>query len=416
MQDFFIAKQPILDSLLNVVGYELLFRDSMNNFYPNICPDKATKKLIDGAFLSGDFHQELGPSKAFINFTEKAIIQNDPLLLDPKVLTVELLETCQPTPELLSACEQLHKKGYTIALDDFIFSHDWSSFLPFVDIIKIDVQHIDDDSLLNLFFALKKFPNILLLAEKVDSFEQYHKYLAMGFRYFQGYFFAKPQISQKKVLSAKQTVILQLISEISSKDYDLNDLAKHFNSDVELTCRLLNYVNSSRFSRKCKISTIKQGLASLGTSEISKFIHTLFILEMGNEKPDELSRMALFRASLCEQVAVRAGHANAETAFLTGMISVLDAMFDKPIKDVLSSMPVTPAITDALLGKPGHLQNYLRLAIAYEKGQWSLVTKIAVHYGISRDVLIEMSQRAQSWANEQCPVQKDSIKSKNEVA
>ena len=208
MQDFYVARQPIFNADTTLFAYELLFRDSLENVFPEVCPNEATSRLIDGGFIVGLLDDLTAGKKCFINFTFDSLVKKYPSLLPTETLVIEVLETLRPGKKLLAECIDLNQQGYQIALDDYIPHPDWINFFPYIHIIKVDVLQTSDTQIAELIKATKPFPKIKLLAERVETHEQFEHYKVMGFSYFQGYFFARPEILKSRTLSSPQLVVL----------------------------------------------------------------------------------------------------------------------------------------------------------------------------------------------------------------
>jgi EAL and modified HD-GYP domain-containing signal transduction protein len=273
---FYAARQPILDIDKNLFAYELLFRDSIVNVFPDIDGDEATTKIIEASNFNLGINEFTGNKPAFINFTLETLIKGYPETLTPEEVVVEILETVKPGKKLLSICKDLHEKGYTIALDDYIHQAVWQHFYPFIHIIKIDWQDTTLDTIKAVKTAIKDFPHIKLLAEKVETYEEYNQALALGFVLFQGFFFAKPEMVKTKSLSPSQIAMAELLYETSKKELDLASITSVFERDVTLSYKLLRYANSAIFKRRTDISTIKQALVILGSAELIRFLGLIF--------------------------------------------------------------------------------------------------------------------------------------------
>ena len=210
---FYAARQPILDANKNLYAYELLFRDSIDNVFPEIDGDEATSKMIEASKFNMGISDFTGSKPAFINFTLETLIQGYPEMLTNEEVVVEILETIKPGKKLLSICKDLHSKGYTIALDDYEHQSVWSYFYPFIKIIKVDIQQTDFEEIKQIITAIKEHPHIELLAEKVETYQEYEQALQLGFKYFQGFFFAKPEMVKTKSLSPSQLAMAELLYE-----------------------------------------------------------------------------------------------------------------------------------------------------------------------------------------------------------
>ncbi len=272
----------------NLYAYELLFRDGLENVFPDIDGDEATSRMIAGSQFNFGLEDFLGDKPGFINFTLDTLLKKYPTLLPKEQIVVEILETVQPGKRLLSEVQLLKEQGYQIALDDYIHQKVWRHFYPYVDIIKIDFRTTSQPLMHEIIAAIAEFPHIKLLAEKVETIEEFQLALNMGFSYFQGYFFSKPEMLQSKALSPAQLTLAELLYETSKSEMDLANITAIFQRDVNLSYKLLRYSNSAVFKRRSEIETIKQAIVVLGQNELKKFLSVLFTAQVSSEKPAEL--------------------------------------------------------------------------------------------------------------------------------
>lgn len=398
---FYAARQPILDIDKNLFAYELLFRDGVDNVFPGIDEDEATTRIIEGSQFNLGIEYLTGNKPAFINFTLDTILKNYPSMVPPESLVVEILETVQPGKKLLEAVKQLKQQGYVVALDDYEHKPVWRHFFPYIDIIKIDLRAMSFKEIEQVMSDISEFQHIDWLAEKVETLEEFNKCKALGFKYFQGYFFSKPEMVKTKTLSPAQMTLAELLYETSTPEINLPKITQIFERDLNLSYKLLRYSNSAVFKRRTEISTIKQALVVLGKYELKKFLSLLFTASVSNDKPAELLRMAMIRARFCENLAVVEGSADSSMAFLTGMMSLIDAILDQTIETVMEQLPLSAEIKSALIDKKGILAEYLTLAIAYEKGDWENELAIEEHLNLESRQVPETYAKAISWATEQ---------------
>jgi EAL and modified HD-GYP domain-containing signal transduction protein len=249
------------------------------------------------------------------------------------------------------------------------------------------------DEIASIVEELKEFPHIELLAEKVETLEEFEQCKALGFKYFQGYFFSYPEVVKAKSLSPAQMTLAELLYETSAQELDLPKITQIFERDINLAYKLLRYSNSAIFKRRAEISTIKQALVVLGQYELKKFLSLLFAAQVNSSKPEELLKMAMIRARFCEDLAQAEGSQDQGMAFLTGMMSLIDAILDDHIEKIMEQLPLAAEIKAALVKGEGKLAEYLALAKAYERGSWDDVEQI-------RDSLELSVQQAPSFYNE----------------
>ncbi|MEO3679733.1 EAL and HDOD domain-containing protein [Rheinheimera fenheensis] len=398
---FYAARQPILDRNKELYAYELLFRDGLENAFPDIDGDEATSRMVEGSQLSFGLEDFLGDKPGFINFTLDTLTKKYPSMLPKEQVVVEILETIQPGKRLLAECQALKEKGYVIALDDYIHQPVWRHFYPFVDIIKIDFRSTSTDTINQIKAAIADFSHIKLLAEKVETNEEFQLAMDLGFSYFQGYFFSKPEMMQSKALSPAQMTLAELLYETSKSDMDLNKITQVFQRDVHLSYKLLRYSNSAIFKRRTEIETIKQALIVLGQAELKKFLSLLFTAQISSDKPAELMRMSMTRARFAEGLAQLHGKVDTDKAFLTGLMSLMDAILDEPIDSVMSKLPLAKEIKEALVEKKGALADYIKLIQFYETAQWQEASTAINTLQLANDKVPDAYHTAVQWANEQ---------------
>lgn len=398
---FYAARQPILDRNKELFGYELLFRDGIDNAFPNIDGDEATSKMIEGSQFSFGLDDFLGDKPGFINFTLETLVKKYPSMLPKEQVVVEILETIQPGKRLLAECQELKEQGYTLALDDYEHRNVWRHFYPYIDIIKIDIRSTNYQQIEEIKHAIIAFPHIKLLAEKVETNEEFQQAMDQGFTYFQGYFFSRPEMMQTRALSPSQLALAELLYETSKADMDLSKITDVFKRDLTLSYKLLRYSNSAIFKRRSEIETIKHALVVLGQAELKKFLSLLFTAQISSDKPAELMRLAMTRANFAEGLASIGSDITLEKAFLTGMMSLMDAILDEPIESVMEKLPLSNDIKEALIHKTGVLAEYLKLIQCYEIADWKMANEIILCLKLDASRIPDAYHQAVQWANEQ---------------
>ncbi|NAW57336.1 MULTISPECIES: EAL and HDOD domain-containing protein [unclassified Vibrio] len=395
MKYSYIARQPILDSHKRTVGYELLFREGPKNTFPEIDPDLATSRLLSDHFLSTHY-STLGNKLGFVNFPYQSLINRVPTLFPADNLVIEVLEDCAPTQELLHAIREMAAKGYRIALDDFVPSVEWKAFLPFVSIIKFDIQQFPIDKAAK-FIAKLKHTKIDFLAEKVETHQEFEQAKQAGFDLFQGYFFSKPEMIQRRALEPAFLTIVHLIKEIAKPQIDYTTLEELVSKDVTLSFKLLAFVNSSALI-SAKIQSFRQALVYLGEERLRKFISLVAIASTHESKPDYLYGLSIQRARYCELLfSYCDSDVEPGSAFLTGMFSLLDSLLDQPMDLLMEKMPIDNAVKVALKNGDGLLGDILAVTRAYEKGDWDQVALVNQRLGLPADTLSQCYDSAVQW-------------------
>lgn len=400
---FYAARQPILDLNKKLFAYELLFRDSIDNVFPNIDGDEATSKMVEASKFNMGISEFTSNKPAFINFTLETLAKGYPEMLTADELVVEILETVKPGKRLLAICKDLFEKGYTLALDDYEHQAVWEHFYPYIKIIKIDWQVSTTDEINEIVAAVAKYPHIQLLAEKVETYEEYNQAVELGCVLFQGFFFAKPEMIKTKTLTPSQMSMAELLYETSKPNLDLASITSIFERDVTLSYKLLRYANSAMFKRRNDISTIKQALITLGSVELKRFMGLMFASNINPDKPTELINSAMTRAKFCELAAESIkNNIDSSLAFLTGLLSLIDAILDEDIKSVLAKLALAQEIKDTLLTREGDMAELIKLVEFIEHAQWDESTVTMEKLGLTKEQVTEYYNQSISWADEQC--------------
>ncbi|MEA4900416.1 EAL and HDOD domain-containing protein [Desulfitobacterium sp.] len=365
----FVARQPILDRKGMLVGYELLFREGLDNYFQTLNGDQATGRLISSSFFSMGIEQFTGGKKAFINFTDNLLKCDIATILPQDSVIIEILETVEPDPEIIEACKNLKKAGYQLALDDFVLTPAIIPLLQYADIIKVDFLATRPEHRRVLCERLGG--KVKFLAEKVETVEAYQEALGIGYQYFQGYYFSKPVIIEGKDISLSQRNALRLLKEVYREEFDIEYIEQIIKADVSLSYKLIKFINSSFFGFKSKISSIRQALALLGHQELKKWVSLITMGNINEEKPHELVVEANIRATFAEALALELGLGEKSSeAFLMGLFSVIDAVLDQPMNDICKVLPLSDDIIRAFQGSKNVYRDILDLIICYEKGDW----------------------------------------------
>jgi len=397
--EIYVARQPIFNKNKRLYGYELLFRDGLSNAFPDIDGDTATSKLLSNSFFSIGMNQLTSGKTAFINFPQSLLLKKIPMMFPSEKMIVEVLEDVDPTEQVISACNDIAKAGYSLALDDFVFKNKMQPLIELADIIKIDFMLTPIDEIQKIVNRFEG-KNIKLLAEKIETYEEFENALSMGFLYFQGYFFSKPEIISGKEIAASKITLLQIVGEANKKDCSFEKLEKLINRDVSISYKLLRYINSAFFKRVCEISSIKHAIVLLGEMEVKRFISMVATAELASDKPDELVRASIIRARMCELLGLHSHNgADISELFLMGLFSLIDAMLDNNMEDIMQSLPLSKNIKQALLEEKGDLADYLKLVSSYESANWETFSSIISNINVDEKKLPEFYQEAVSWAD-----------------
>lgn len=399
---FYAARQPILDTNQNIFGYELLYRDSINNVFPNIDGDEATSKMIEASKFNMGMSEFTNNKFAFINFTLETLVQGYPEMLTNKEVVIEVLETIKPGKKLLGLCKDLHSKGYIIALDDYEHQGVWAHFYPFIQIIKVDVQKTAFSEVDKIIEATTDYPHIKLLAEKIETVQEYEKAQQLGFSYFQGYFFARPEMVKTKSLSPSQLTMAELLYETSKPNLDLAGITQVFERDISLSYKLLRYANTAALKRNSKVSSIKEALVIIGSAELKRFLCLMFAVTTTPEEPNKLIKLAMARAKFCELVTDElSDETDTSIAFLTGLLSIMDKVLDRDLAVILANLPLTDEIKAPLLTHKGLIATIITLAQLIEHAKWDKTTSVMKELKLEKSQAADHYNKSLVWANQQ---------------
>jgi EAL and modified HD-GYP domain-containing signal transduction protein len=378
----FVARQPIFDVEQNLFGYELLYRSSLNNSYDGADGTSATLAVVREAFLVLGT-QLTGTNKAFINFNLDLLKKKLPLRLRPETTVIEILENVAVDSTVVELCRELKGAGYTIALDDFDpANEDARALVDLADIIKVDFRQSGTAERAGILKS-HSGKKVEFLAEKVETLEEFFEARAIGYLYFQGYFFGEPQIVSAKNIPGSKINYLRMLTEINRPDMDFPSLEGIIRRDTFLTFTLLNYINSAYFALRDSVGSIMQALALLGEREVRRWASLVLMTFMGADKPSQVSMTSLIRGKFCECLAMKTDLApKASELFMTGMFSMLDVLVGRPLYELLDRINVSKDIRVALTTGKNRHGEVLQLVLAYERGLWNDVDMWAGKLGL----------------------------------
>ena len=396
----YTARQAIYNRKQNVVAYELLFRDGPENFFPDVETNSATSKLLLDSHFNQGLDKITSGKPALINYPEKAILEQLPTMLPPNKAMVEILECVPPTPEVYEACRSLYHKGYKLVLDDFKYKPEWEPFLKLVRLIKFDLQDTSFDEIELLLPKLRQFKNLKLLAEKIETQEQFDKAKALGIDFFQGYYFCTPHIVEQNDVDTNKSIIYAMYQETLKENVNYTKLSNFFERDTALAFKLLKFINSGLFPVRDPISSIKQALVYLGNNQVKKFVNLIITAHVADNKPEELTQMSIVRAKFCERIAEKVLPGQTEESFILGLFSLLDAILDQPMIEIVQQLPLTEELSAALIGHENQLGNILGIVKSYESASWSAMRRACARFRMDQDDLPEIYQDAIVWADQ----------------
>ena len=391
-QSAFVGRQAIFDRQMEVFGYELLYRDGTGNSANIMDEDEASARVMVNTFLELGIDHIAGNARAFVNLTGNFFLRQHYEVLPSKNVVLEVLESIEPTPAVLEALNQARQDGYQIALDDFIVRESHRALLDHADYVKVDVLALTNAELKDQVAMLQEYP-VRLLAEKVEDQGMYEQCLALGFEYFQGYFFCEPQILEGVSLSSNRMAVVLLLAKLQDPLLELHDLEDLVKNDVALSVKLLRYVNSASVGLPRSVDSISQAIGLVGTERMRQWASLLVLAQTG-DKPSELMRVALIRAHMCESLCPRYG-VSPGSGFTVGLFSILDAYFDCAMKQLLADLPLAPEILDALLKREGILGTILEGMLAYERGELDQ----HVIQAVEPEIVTSVYWKSVEWAN-----------------
>lgn len=399
----YVARQPILNSKCHTIGYELLFRDGEKNAYPeHVGSNRATYRLIAENFLSFQSLTTSRQSRYFINFPQESLIRLLPMALPKEHIVVEILETCEPTDELLQAVRYLHRNGYVIALDDFDLGVEWERFVPYARIIKIDLMQVGlERACQYVQDRAKQGSNSRFLAERVETQQEFDLVKEAGFHLFQGYFFSKPEVVRSHAIKPEQVLAMQLFYEVCKVDVDYNKVELLISSDVSLSYQLLKFVNGFSTRIMVPISSFKQALVYLGQDKLKQFVSLVVASYVSVSKPGELRKLSLQRARFCHLMTrYQPFSEQRDHAFLLGLFSLLDSFLDHSMDHLLKQLPLSSEINIALLERRGPLGLLLAIEECFEQADWQGVEKLCITLRLEVDDVRHELVEAMAWSEQ----------------
>ncbi|MGO3423297.1 MAG: EAL and HDOD domain-containing protein [Pseudoalteromonas distincta] len=395
----FVARQAIFNRSKKVVAYELLFRDSPKNYFPDIAEGQATARLImENQLNLGTRHITSG-KKALINIGPESLKLDLCAFLPCQDVVIELLETIEPTDDNYELCRGLFHSNYKLALDDFVYKPQWDRFLKLVKLIKFDIAITPLSEIQPIVTKLQAHKQIKILAEKIETQEDYELAFDMGFDYFQGYFFAKPTMIKQNDIDYNYGLVVAIYAEIMKQSPDIKTIASLFELDAALAYKLLRLINSGVFPIQSQISSLKQALVYLGHERLKKFVSLIVTAHTAGKKPAELMQVCVVRARFCELVAKKVNKSQSGEAFLTGLFSLLDAILDQPMSLLVEKLPFPDEIKTALLGNKNTLYYILNVVKAYETGSWWALEQAVLLLNIDSAILPPLYQQSVDWAD-----------------
>ena len=375
--DVFVARQPIFSRRHGVYGYELLFRHGLEHAFGATDGNAATSSVIETGLLNIGLEQLTGGRPAFINFTRDLLLTQDVLRLPRRQIVIEILETVDPEPDVIEACEELRRRGFTLALDDYAFQEGYEPLLELADIVKFEYSVVIEVDRTEFEQRVRRLRlrGVKLLAEKIETRAEYDEAVARDFQLFQGFFWGRPETVSGKKIEGSPAAWLRLMQHVQGANMDVTTVKDIIKSDPALALSLLRYINSGLFRWMNRIESTHRAIVLLGSDEIRRWVGFMAVTtSVGSDRPKELVVAAVARGRFCELHAASVGlGGQALDLFFMGLFSLADAMLGLPLDEALEHIPLSPEAHSALLQRSGRFSPVLELAIAYERGDWSAV-------------------------------------------
>jgi EAL and modified HD-GYP domain-containing signal transduction protein len=392
----YVARQPIFDRDEKVFGYELLFRDGLENAFHGDS-NEASRATLDRTLLMG-LDVLCDGRRAFVNCMRDTLIKGLVTLLPSTTTVVEVLESVPADPDVVSACQTLKEAGYMIALDDYVANDPREGLAEMADIIKVEMQLTTEEQQNAL---IKQFGpwRCRMLAEKIETRAEFVRARDQGFVYFQGYFFRRPEMMNTRDMPANRMNYLRMLQEVSRPDLELPELEKLIKAEASVCYRLLRYLNSAMFGFGSEIHSVRHALSMLGERDVRRWVRLVAAVGAGEEKTSDLVLSALVRGRFGEFLAPRVQHGESDL-FLLGLLSLIDAMMEMPMAEVLEKIPLDHATKAVLMGKPSELRPVFQLMLAHESGEWAAAEELCRSLRLEPEEVAGYYWQAQEWARE----------------
>ena len=393
----FVARQPIFDREEKLFGYELLFRNGMENSFSASDFDAASRATLDSSLLMG-LDVLCDGKRAFLNCTKDTLIKGLITLMPSQLTVVEVLEYVPPDPDVMTALQRLKEAGYLIALDDFVVNDPREPLADMADILKVDLQLTTAQDRTAL---MKKYGpwRCRMLAEKVETQAEFAAARNEGFVYFQGYFFRRPELLTARDVPANRINYLRMLQAVSAPEMDLPAIEKLIKGETSICYRLLRYLNSPMFGFKSEIHSVRHALSIMGEREVRRWVRLVAAVGAGQDKASDLVLSALVRARFGELLTQKVPHGDSDL-FLLGLLSLIDVMLEMPLEMVLEKLPLDRETKAVLLGQPSLLRPVYQLILAYESGEWAAALQVCEGLRLDGEEVAAFYWQAQQWARQ----------------
>ena len=395
----FIARQPIFDNQKKLFAYELLYRDSEANYFPQHLTDcQATGRMFFDAILLHGLDKLTNNHTAFINLSTSALILELPNLISPNQAVIEIVERTEELEDVTHFVSDMKKQGYTFALDDYDGDEKWQVVLEQVNFIKLEVEEPLMRTILQAKKLKRKYPKTKIVVERIEDNDTFKQLADAGVDYFQGYFFSKPEMMSLQNISPTKMVVLELLKLSSQSDLDFTLVQQKIAKDLSLTARVLKLANG--VCGDTQISSLSQAIIYLGEDLIRQFITVLALSELGQDKPSELTKLGLVRAKFINLRLEGQDHQLLNAGYLVGLVSVLDAVLDTQMDNIVKDFKLSDVCKQGLLGSKSLIGNALNLCKAIEVDDWELIETQLQKEGINANQLAVSYTKALFYADD----------------
>ncbi len=390
----YVARQPIMDRRGRVHAYELLFRSGPDAFFSGD-GNMATRTMLDNTVIFG-LERLTGGLPAFINCTAESLTDRLVDVLPTSMTVLEILETLEPTPALVEACRGLKASGFRLALDDFMWKPELEPLVQIADYIKVDFNLLGRTGRNYLRERLGGV-TVAMVAERVETQEDYQEALEEGFTLFQGYYFCRPVLFKNRKVPSNRLSQIGILELLKGDSVNLAKLSQFVKRDASMTYRLLRLVNSPVFAMRQEIRSIETALLVVGEDTFRRIAMLAITSELCVNQPLEVLRMAFVRGRFCELAAVPCAMDPTEQ-YLLGMLSLLPAMLCLPMEVLTPELPLRNEIRKALDGESNPERALLQWLEANENGDWEACDEVIHSYGMDQDKMIACYAEAMMWA------------------
>ncbi|HMP78342.1 MAG TPA: EAL domain-containing protein [Pirellulaceae bacterium] len=391
MNEVLIGRQPIFTREKEVIGYELLYRSHAGPAAQITDGVAATNSVLARTFMDIGLQRLVGENLAFFNLPQELLRGDLEMPCEPSQIVLEVLEGVSIDGAVIEEIKTLREKGFRVALDDVINVDTIREVAPWIDIVKIDVLHVDRSTLPQMLDWLRQFP-LTLIAEKVETADDFNYCFELGFDWFQGYFFSQPAIVREPKIASSALVILQILGMINSEGIGMDEFERMAVQDAALTFKVLRLINSAAFALNSEVTSIKQALSMLGLRKLRSLL-TFMLHEHAQDRPLELSKLAVLRGEMAEKI-LEIAQVQIPGAFTVGMFSTMEALLGIPLPTALQQVPLSIEIKNALLYRQGVLGDVLSCVLAFERADWNEVRLMGLSNAQIQECFLQAAQAA----------------------